>query len=190
MGCGFRVVQIFTNFVKCEIRSQSGALYDDFFLLFMNNDKKSIRSANAPTHPFRHSLPLQIRFNDIDTLGHVNNSVYFPFFDLGKANYFNAVRGEVIDWKKADIVVANINCDFLAPVYFSERIEVRTQVDHVGDKSFRMIQAIVNADTHEVKCLCATIMVGFDIARGCAAPIADEWKIALNAFEGRDLAAK
>ena len=26
---------------------------------------------------FRHTLPLQLRFNDIDLLGHVNNSVYF-----------------------------------------------------------------------------------------------------------------
>ena len=72
-------------------------------------------------------------------------------------------------------------------MYFHERIEVRTQVDRMGDKSFRMIQAIVNADTEEVKCLCATIMVGFDVARGCAAPIAEEWKVALNAFEGREL---
>ena len=32
---------------------------------------------------FRHTLPLQLRFNDIDLLGHVNNSVYFSFYDLG-----------------------------------------------------------------------------------------------------------
>lgn len=151
---------------------------------------KPVHTGIVVRHPFRHSLPLQIRFNDIDTLGHVNNSVYFPFFDLGKANYFNAVRGEVIDWKRADIVVANINCDFVAPVYFHENIEVRTQVERVGGKSFRMIQAIVNADTEEVKCLCATIMVGFDVAHGCAVPIADEWKVALNAFEGRDLSTE
>ena len=31
---------------------------------------------------FRHTLPLQIRFNDVDTLGHVNNTVYFSFYDL------------------------------------------------------------------------------------------------------------
>ena len=33
---------------------------------------------------FRHTLPLQLRFNDIDLLGHVNNSVYFSFYDAGK----------------------------------------------------------------------------------------------------------
>lgn len=28
---------------------------------------------------FRHSVPVQLRFNDLDPLGHVNNSVYFTF---------------------------------------------------------------------------------------------------------------
>lgn len=30
---------------------------------------------------FRHSVPVQLRFNDLDPLGHVNNSVYFTFYD-------------------------------------------------------------------------------------------------------------
>lgn len=156
----------------------------------MEKDKRQAHTGIVVKHPFRHSLPLQIRFNDIDTLGHVNNSVYFPFFDLGKAMYFNAVRGENVDWKKADIVVANINCDFIAPIYFNEKIEVRTQVDKMGGKSFRMIQAIVNSETGDVKCLCATIMVGFDVKKGCAAPIADEWRTALSQYEARDLSAE
>ncbi len=41
--------------------------------------------------PFNHRLELQIRFNDIDMFGHLNNSVYLQFFDLGKMNYFNTV---------------------------------------------------------------------------------------------------
>ena len=28
---------------------------------------------------YRHVLPLQIRFNDVDKFGHVNNTVYFQF---------------------------------------------------------------------------------------------------------------
>ena len=37
---------------------------------------------------FRHTLPLQLRFNDIDLLGHVNNSVYFFFLRLGESPLF------------------------------------------------------------------------------------------------------
>ncbi len=43
---------------------------------------------------FRHSAPMQIRFNDVDVLGHMNNTVYFTLYDTAKADYFAAVRGE------------------------------------------------------------------------------------------------
>lgn len=35
---------------------------------------------------FNHTLPIQLRFNDVDKFGHVNNTVYFSFYDLGKRN--------------------------------------------------------------------------------------------------------
>ena len=36
---------------------------------------------------FHHVLPLQIRFNDVDKFGHVNNTVYFQFYDTAKTDY-------------------------------------------------------------------------------------------------------
>ena len=29
---------------------------------------------------FRHTMPVQIRFSDVDQFGHVNNSVYFSLY--------------------------------------------------------------------------------------------------------------
>lgn len=158
----------------------------------MNQDKaKSVdkKILGESEYPFHHSLPLQIRFNDIDTLGHVNNTVYFSFFDLGKAKYFLAVRGE-IDWGNANVVIANINCNFLAPIFFNEKIEVQTQVQHVGKSSFKLFQRLLNSDTQEVKCCCTTIMVGFDIAKQCSTPLEQDWIDSLNKFEQRDLCVK
>ncbi|MCU6768978.1 acyl-CoA thioesterase [Barnesiella propionica] len=139
---------------------------------------------------FKHEVPLQLRFNDIDLLGHVNNSVYFTFYDLGKARYFEAVRREHIDWRKADVVVANVNADFLSPIFSREPVAVRTTVEEIGNKSLRMLQQIVNTQTGEVKSICRTVMVGFDIARGTAAEISEEWKKSVSEFEGRDLMRK
>ena len=53
---------------------------------------------------FHHSLPIQLRFNDVDKFGHVNNTVYFSFYDLGKTEYFASVCPGV-DWEKDGIVV-------------------------------------------------------------------------------------
>jgi len=46
---------------------------------------------------FHHTLPIQLRFNDVDKFGHVNNTVYFSFYDLGKTEYFASVCPGV-DW--------------------------------------------------------------------------------------------
>lgn len=35
---------------------------------------------------FHHSLPIQLRFNDVDKFGHVNNTVYFHFTISAKQN--------------------------------------------------------------------------------------------------------
>ncbi|MBR2378420.1 MAG: acyl-CoA thioesterase [Bacteroidaceae bacterium] len=139
---------------------------------------------------FLHSYPLQLRFNDIDSLGHVNNSVYFTFYDLGKSRYFETVKKQSIDWRKADVVIANVNADFLSPIYSYEQIAVETCCIEIGNRSFKLMQRIVNTTTGEVKGICRTIMVGFDVEAGVSAPISDEWKDAIRQFEGSDLTKK
>lgn len=141
----------------------------------------------VPEWKFRHKVPLQIRFNDIDLLGHLNNAVYIQFFDLGKSRYFQDVMPEGVDWKHINIVVANINCDFFAPTYITEPIAVVTTITHMGEKSFTLEQRIINTATDEVKCIARTIMVGFDIATGKSAPIDHKWVEALEAYEQRKL---
>ena len=139
---------------------------------------------------FHHSYPLQLRFNDIDSLGHVNNSVYFTFYDLGKSRYFETVKKQSIDWRKADVVIANVNADFLSPIYSYEQVAVETCCVEIGNRSFKLMQRIVNTTTGEVKGICRTIMVGFDVEAGVSAPISDVWKDAIRQFEGSDLAKK
>ncbi len=136
---------------------------------------------------FNHSREVQFRFNDIDTLGHLNNSVYFQLYDLGKAYYFNTIKSENIDWSKADIVVANVNCDFCAPIFFDENIHVQTKILNIFDKSFKLIQQLINIETGEVKSVCVTIMVGYDIKSKRAKSITDEWRNALSKYEGVEL---
>ena len=84
---------------------------------------------------FKHVLPVQIRFNDVDQYGHMNNSSYFSLYDLAKTSYLRDVFGQK-EWNRIGIVVANINADFLAPVFFSDELVIETSVVHLGHKSF------------------------------------------------------
>ena len=71
---------------------------------------------------FHHTLPIQLRFNDVDKFGHVNNTVYFSFYDLGKTEYFASVCPGV-DWEKTGIVVVHIEADFVKQIFDLERHE-------------------------------------------------------------------
>ncbi len=140
-----------------------------------------------PKHPFKHSLPLQIRFSDIDMLGHLNNNVYLQFLDLGKSLYFEAVMPGAISRRKVEIVVVNVNVDFLAPTYFGEPVAVYTQCTHIGDRSLQLEQRVVNTQTGQTKCIGRTVMAGFDPETAQGAPISPAWVAALEAYESRPL---
>lgn len=138
-----------------------------------------------PQFPFRHSTPVQVRFADTDLLGHVNNSIYLQYMDMGKTAYFTAAAPGDIDWRHVNIVVVNINCDFLAPTTLGEPVEVLTQTTRIGDKSLALEQRVVNSATGQVKCAARTIMAGFNPATGESQPIADEWRRSISHFEQR-----
>ena len=138
---------------------------------------------------FHHSLPIQLRFNDVDKFGHVNNTVYFSFYDLGKTEYFASVCPGV-DWEKDGIVVVHIEADFLAQIFSSDHIAVQTAVCETGSKSFHLMQRVIDTESMEVKCICRSVMVTFDLEKHQSKPLTEEWIEAICRFEGRDLRKK
>ena len=134
---------------------------------------------------FKHTIPIQLRFNDFDALGHVNNSVYFSFYDLGKTDYFRNVIPEMTTDQHVGVVIANIQVNFLLPVYPQENVAVQTAVTEIGHKSFKLLQQLIDLDTNEVKCICNTVMVGFDAQTKTTRKITKEWRKAINQYEGR-----
>ena len=81
---------------------------------------------------FRHRVPIQIRFNDVDGYGHVNNNAYFAYYDLGKESYLAEVLQKDFRTGKVVPVVANINANFLFPIFYGDNIVVETRVAHLG----------------------------------------------------------
>lgn len=141
------------------------------------------------TEGFRHHTDVQIRFNDIDILGHVNNTVYFSFYDTGKAYYFNAVRRGQMNWQEVDTVIANVNCAYISPILFGEKVEVYTRCEVLGEKSFKLRQMLVEKNTGEVKSVCETVMVSINRETKKSCPIPETWRKQFCEYENRDLTA-
>jgi len=130
-----------------------------------------------------HSYPIQIRFNDIDQLGHVTNSVYQQYFDLGKMTYFEQVLGERMDFQTEGLIVVTLTINFLSSVKLYDEVEVRTKVTRLGNKSLDIEQEIFDKTSGETVAECKSVMVGFKGSTEESILIPDRWRGRIVEFE-------
>lgn len=83
-------------------------------------------------------IKIQVRFSDIDVMGHVNNSVYLSYFEYARVQYFAKLLGTNWDWKKNGVLLVRNEVDYHRPVLLTDFPEVFIFVDTVGSKSFTL----------------------------------------------------
>ena len=107
-----------------------------------------------------HTLPIQLRFNDIDMMGHVNNAVIMEYFDLGKDAFFSA---HGLPPTKGDftVMVVHYEVDFKSQIRYHDNIAVETELEKIGNKSLTVLQRVVNTDSGTVCVVCRTVMAGY-----------------------------
>lgn len=136
------------------------------------------------TH-FNFSVPIQIRMSDLDPFNHVNNGVQCSYFDMGRSAYIEEIIGQKIDWLTIDLVLAHIAIDFLVPINYGDQIVCICKVTRLGNKSFTMIQQLVDIESQIVKTKSESIIVGLDREKLIAIPIRQEYRDKLKEFENQ-----
>ncbi|HOU67033.1 MAG: acyl-CoA thioesterase [Paludibacteraceae bacterium] len=132
---------------------------------------------------FNHSEKIQMRFNDIDVLGHVNNAIQITYFDYGKVHYFESLKKQIIDWSGSDLVMVHFEVDFMEPIFRGNNIEVKTKVYEIGNKSVKLVQILQDETTGHIKSVCRSVMCGFDAKTNESIIISDEWRNLIQKFE-------
>ncbi len=130
-----------------------------------------------------HITPLQIRFNDIDKLGHATNSVYQQYFDLGRMAYFNDVLKEKMNWEDEGLILVSINIEYLNPIKLYDQVIVRTKIYSIGNKSLKMSQEIVNQSTAKVASTSKATMVGYNNNSESSIPVPARWRKMIADYE-------
>ncbi|MCC8114046.1 MAG: acyl-CoA thioesterase [Bacteroidales bacterium] len=132
---------------------------------------------------YRNRVPVQMRFNDIDIFGHVNNSMMLQYFDLGKVNYFSEVLDGLFNFRRESMVIVHIDVDFIHPAMAGEEFAVYTRVEEIGESSLILTQRVADVKTGDVKAAARCVMVGFDILKAEKMVIPDSWRQAINNYE-------
>jgi len=136
----------------------------------------------TPPLNFRHSIPVDIRFGDLDAFGHVNNAKYLTYVETARVRYFN----ELGIWdggpSEMGLIIAKVTVDFKLPLLLQDRIVVYTRVSRLGNKSFDTECQIIREDG-QVAALALITIVVYDYIANVSRVIPDSWRERLIAYE-------
>lgn len=98
---------------------------------------------------FKTFLPITTRWHDNDIYGHVNNVVYYSYFDSAVNSYLIAEGG--LDIRGGDVIgyVVNSQCDYFSGIAFPEAIEAGLRVNKLGNSSVQYGIGIFRAGESE-----------------------------------------
>lgn len=141
---------------------------------------KSSLNPQEIKNEFTFSTPVQIRFSDIDGYLHVNNGVYFSYFEHARAVFLYEVCG----WNVMNIgtVVGRIEIDYLRPVHLEDQVEALVRCTRLGNSSFDLEQFLVGKDkggAEHVFAKCRCVMVAVDMKTMRPVSIPEEYRLKL-----------
>lgn len=129
---------------------------------------------------FSFSTPIQIRFSDIDGYLHVNNGIYFSYFEHARAVFL----GQVCNWNVMTIgtVVGRIEIDYIRPIHLEDQVEALVKCIRIGNTSFDLEQYLIGMDKNggsRVFAKCKCIMVSVDMKTMRPVSIPEEYRLKL-----------
>jgi len=90
-----------------------------------------------------HSHKLQVRWGDMDVLGHVNNAEYLRYFEQSRIEWLESL-GFPTTGKGTGPILLKASVTFLKPIVYPAELEVRLHAGRVGNTSFTLLSEIVN----------------------------------------------
>jgi len=126
-------------------------------------------------------VPWQVIFRDLDAFGHVNNAVYFTYFEWARTRMWLELTGGS-SATDVSFIVVRAECDFRHQIAL-EPIEVRVRIGEMRNTSFDTAYEIRTADGRQVAATGRVVVVLFDWEKQAKVPISDELRRKVRLFQ-------
>lgn len=115
-----------------------------------------------------HRSVYTMRWSDMDAFGHLNNAMYFTYFEQARVDWLDSIG------VAHGLVLANVSCTFIQPLKYPAELDVCLYAGPPGRSSLDTYYEI--RDRPEAGKLCALghgTIVWYDHAAGQSRPIPD-----------------
>ena len=126
------------------------------------------------------AIDIEVRFRDLDAMGHVNNSVFFTYFEEGRKILFRNIFGN----NSSRFILAHACCDYIKPAALNDQLTLFMKVGKIGTKSFELQYELTDRnDTATVFAKGESIQVCFDYERNESIPVSDAFRNQLIEYQ-------
>lgn len=134
-------------------------------------------------------IEIPVAWGEQDAFGHLNNVVYFRYFESVRMHYLDRIGVLLSHQEKGiGVILASTTCDFKQPVEWPMRLKVRTGCTAIGNTSFTMAYAIID----ELGAMVATgtsVQVMYDYNAGVKVRVPDTVRQAIAVLQGASFGA-
>jgi acyl-CoA thioester hydrolase len=126
-------------------------------------------------------VTLDIRWRDLDALGHVNNAVYLTYFEQARLGYIKALVGDQAEIDRRTLlprdfqfIMAEVTCHYRSPATLGDQLQVAIHVSKVGHKSFVFEYRIIDEVAERLVAEGCSTQVWYDYGAGISIPVPEE----------------
>lgn len=116
---------------------------------------------------------IEVRWGDMDAVGHVNNAVYFTYFEQARITWLDSLGIAAMTHERGP-VMANASCEFRRAIVCPARIRVEVSLGEPGRSSLPTGYRITDADDPAVEYATgASVLVWIDYKTGKSVDLPD-----------------
>jgi acyl-CoA thioester hydrolase len=108
-----------------------------------------------------YSIPIEVRFNDIDGMGHVNNALFLTYLEHCRMRFFTEEAGSKSE-RDFPFILAHAALDYKSPLKIGAQPVVKMWTSRIGGKSWDFDYEIKDKKTGVVYATGKTVQVAYD----------------------------
>ena len=130
-----------------------------------------------------------VAWGDMDAFAHVNNTVYFRWFESARIAYFERVVINTGTPKGVGPILASTSCRFKVPLTYPDTVHIGARVRELDEDRFTMEYAVYSARQDRLAARGEGLVVSYDYASARKAPVPAAWREHIASLEGWPAAA-
>lgn len=141
-----------------------------------SGNREVSRATLRPRAKYRAFFPTATRWRDNDVYGHVNNVVYYSWFDTAVNTWL--IEAGLLDIENGNPIglVVETGCRYAAPVHFPQKLEVGLRVERLGSSSVTYHLGLFVAGKEDAAAEAHFTHVYVDRETRLPTPLPPEWR--------------